>query len=256
MKQDMRPVVMDFTGIYEKESFYRGEGISWIECRDIHGTNCYCDETAEQILKERIREIGPEGIHFIDSGNYHYMTKLWTDKIRQPFVLILIDHHPDAQPSLFEGLLSCGCWVGRMLDENMYVRKVVLLGAEDSMVERLPQKYRNKIAAYNEEAVIHEKIWNDFREKHIDAPVYLTIDKDILAPSQVKTNWNQGKMKMKDLKKVIYLILLHEKVIGVDICGECTGSILEEARSQDVEQDDRINAALLRILEYGERNPK
>lgn len=249
MRRDNRPVVMNFTGIYEKETFYRSEKICWIDCRDVHGTNCYCDEEAEQILTERIRSFPPEGIHFIDSGNYHYMTKLWTDKMKRPFVLILIDHHPDAQPSLFENLLSCGCWVGRMLDENPYIRKVVLLGAEDSLVEGLPERYRNRIASYNEEAVVHDQIWKEFREKHIDAPVYLTIDKDILDPSQVKTNWNQGKMKLADLKKVIRLIVQHEEVAGIDICGECTGSVLEEAERGEVEQDDRVNASLLRILE-------
>ena len=222
MRQDGRPVVMNFTGIYEKETFYRSEKICWIDCRDIHGTNCYCDEQAEQILEERIRKLPPEGIHFIDSGNYHYMTKLWTDKIREPFVLILIDHHPDAQPSLFENLLSCGCWAARVLDENPHVRKIVLLGAEEELVKSLPEKYKDRIAAYNEEAVVHDRIWEEFRKKHIEVPVYLTIDKDILDPSQVKTNWNQGKMKLADLKKVIYQILLHEQVIGVDICGECT----------------------------------
>lgn len=256
MKQDRQTVVMDFTGIYEKEQFYKGEAFIWIDCRDIRGTNCYCDEEAETILKERIRQLGPEGIHFIDSGNYHYMTKLWTDKIQEPFVLILIDHHPDTQPSLFEGILSCGCWVGRMLEENSNVRKVVLLGAEDSLIEEIPEKYRSKIASYNEEAVIHDQVWQDFRKKHIDAPVYLTIDKDVLDSSQVKTNWNQGKLKLQDLKKIIRLICLHERVIGVDISGECQGSILEETGRRDVEQDDRINAKLLYFLEDHERNLK
>lgn len=249
MRQDGRSVVMNFTGIYEKETFYRSEKICWIDCRDIHGTNCYCDEQAEQILEERIRKLPPEGIHFIDSGNYHYMTKLWTDKIREPFVLILIDHHPDAQPSLFENLLSCGCWAARVLDENPHVRKIVLLGAEEELVKSLPEKYKDRIAAYNEEAVVHDRIWEEFRKKHIEVPVYLTIDKDILDLSQVKTNWNQGKMKLADLKKVIYQILLHEQVIGVDICGECTGSILEEAGRKEMEQDDRINGSLLHLLE-------
>ena len=193
MRQDGRPVVMNFTGIYEKETFYRSEKICWIDCRDIHGTNCYCDEQAEQILEERIRKLPPEGIHFIDSGNYHYMTKLWTDKIREPFVLILIDHHPDAQPSLFENLLSCGCWAARVLDENPHVRKIVLLGAEEELV-KVFRKIQDRIAAYNEEAVVHDRIWEEFRKKHIEVPVY-AYDRQGYSGSlrMVKTNWNQGK---------------------------------------------------------------
>ena len=110
-------------------------------------------------------------------------------------------------------------------------------------------KIQRQNCRYNEEAVVHDRIWEEFRKKHIEVPVYLTIDKDILDPSQVKTNWNQGKMKLADLKKVIYQILLHEQVIGVDICGECTGSILEEAGRKEMEQDDRINGSLLHLLE-------
>ncbi len=52
-----------------------------------------------RILKERIATFQPEEIHFIDSGNHHYMSKLWTDKITSPFSLVVFDHHPDMQPS-------------------------------------------------------------------------------------------------------------------------------------------------------------
>lgn len=106
---------MDFTGIYEKERFYRGVHVHWIDCRDIQGTNCYCDEEGEQALRRKIAPYSAEAIHFIDSGNYHYMTKLWTEKLREPFVLAVADHHPDMQPPLFRNCCpaavgSMGCW--------------------------------------------------------------------------------------------------------------------------------------------------
>ena len=82
MKSDV--TIMDFTGIYEKERFYRGVHVHWIDCRDIQGTNCYCDEEGEQALRRKIAPYSAEAIHFIDSGNYHYMTKLWTEKLREP----------------------------------------------------------------------------------------------------------------------------------------------------------------------------
>ena len=103
MKSDV--TIMDFTGIYEKERFYRGVHVHWIDCRDIQGTNCYCDEEGEQALRRKIAPFSAEAIHFIDSGNYHYMTKLWTEKLREPFVLAVADHHPDMQPPLFQELL-------------------------------------------------------------------------------------------------------------------------------------------------------
>ena len=37
------------------------------------------------------------GIHFLDSGNYHYVTGIMTEQIKQGFSLILFDHHTDMQ---------------------------------------------------------------------------------------------------------------------------------------------------------------
>ena len=53
-------------------------------------------------MKRVIAGYPAEGIHFIDSGNYHYLTKLWTDKLRVPFSLIVFDHHRHAA-SLVQG---------------------------------------------------------------------------------------------------------------------------------------------------------
>lgn len=43
-------VLMNFSGIYETESFYETvpqENRIWLDCRTIPGTNCYCDEEGE-----------------------------------------------------------------------------------------------------------------------------------------------------------------------------------------------------------------
>ena len=86
-------VLMNFSGIYETESFYETvpqENRIWLDCRTIPGTNCYCDEEGERELKERMEPLGAEGIHFLDSGNYHYVTKLWLDQVKEPFDLLVL----------------------------------------------------------------------------------------------------------------------------------------------------------------------
>ena len=55
MKSDV--TIMDFTGIYKKERFYRGVHVHWIDCRDIQGTNCYCDEEGEQDSAQVVDQI-------------------------------------------------------------------------------------------------------------------------------------------------------------------------------------------------------
>ena len=52
--------------------------------------------------------LGAEGIHFLDSGNYHYVTKLWLDQVKEPFDLLVLDHHTDLQQPMFGDILSCG----------------------------------------------------------------------------------------------------------------------------------------------------
>ena len=102
-------VLMNFSGIYETESFYETvpqENRIWLDCRTIPGTNCYCDEEGERELKERMEPLGAEGIHFLDSGNYHYVTKLWLDQVKEPFDLLVLDHHTDLQQPMFGDILS------------------------------------------------------------------------------------------------------------------------------------------------------
>ena len=83
--------------------FLRATPCQWVDCTHLRGTQCYCDSEGERRLRALLAPYPPEGIHLIDSGDYHYVTKLWTDKIDHPFSLIVFDHHPDMQPPLFEG---------------------------------------------------------------------------------------------------------------------------------------------------------
>ena len=82
---------MDFSGIYEDQQFWRGKEVSRVEARDIPGTNCYCDEDAMNAIRSRIAPYSSGGIHFIDSGNYHYMTRIWLEKISEPLMRVLMN---------------------------------------------------------------------------------------------------------------------------------------------------------------------
>ncbi len=78
-------VIMNFSGIYKEQQFYRNraemqEDISWVEVQDLPGSNCYCDEEAQNRILDEIKKYAGNGIHFIDSGNYHYVSRLWISK--------------------------------------------------------------------------------------------------------------------------------------------------------------------------------
>lgn len=102
--QEQNPIVlMNFSGIYREEEFWKNRQVSWIELQDVCGTNCYCDEEAIAEINKRTENYPTAGIHFIDSGNYHYMTRLWLTRMDQPFCLLVYDNHTDMQPPAFGG---------------------------------------------------------------------------------------------------------------------------------------------------------
>ena len=72
MKPDI--IILDFSGIYQEEGFYKEEQVSWVDLRGISGTNCYCDGEAQGQILDRLEKYPVSGIYFIDSGNYHYMS--------------------------------------------------------------------------------------------------------------------------------------------------------------------------------------
>ena len=39
----------------------------------------------EKSIEDKIKDLSPEGIHFIDSGNFHYVSEFWIEKIKQSF---------------------------------------------------------------------------------------------------------------------------------------------------------------------------
>ena len=140
-------VIMNFTGVYENQEFYQDLGAVWLELGDIQGTNCYCDEEAEAAIKERISLMEPSGIHFLDSGNYHYVSKIWLDKIEEEFELLVFDHHTDMQMPIFGNILSCGGWIQAALDTNTRLKRVYLAGPPSMEAEA----DRERVVGINEE---------------------------------------------------------------------------------------------------------
>lgn len=112
-----------------------------LDCTDLTGTDCYCDDTAFAALLQRTGRHGPEGIHLIDTGNYHYLTYLWLKKLpaETDMDLVVFDNHPDAKDPAFGDLLSCGGWVKRACTDLKNLKRVLLLGTDPELLcEELP----------------------------------------------------------------------------------------------------------------------
>lgn len=241
-------VIMNFSGVYDMEGLPHNSRYKWLDCRHLSGTDCYCDEEGKNALVKLIGECPAGGVHFIDSGNYHYLTKFWTDRITRPFSLVVFDHHPDMQPSLFDHILSCGSWVKDVLDSNTNCRNVVIVGASDELIRAVPHGYEEKVHFYSDNDLNKEESWRRFSREFVADPVYISIDKDVLSPEYAVTNWDQGTMDLKELEKLLYIILRNHPVLGIDVCGEFLPDSDLTENLKDATVDGRINKALLRLV--------
>lgn len=236
--------IMNFSGIYKYEQFYKDENVIWLDFSNLKGKNCYCDRITEEVIKDRIKNMPPQGVHFIDSGNYHYATKFWIDKIREKFSLVVFDYHTDMQKPAFKSILSCGSWVVECLENNSFIDKVILLGIGKEQKSAIDEKYKNKIICIDNEQIKK----NDFSQTqkiNKQYPVYISIDKDVLSRRVIDTNWSQGNMKLTELKNILHGIIPRRKVIGIDLCGECAN---EAGKLSAVKKSDEVNANLLGFL--------
>lgn len=236
-------ILMNFTDIYKEQEFYRETDPIWLEFSHLTGCSCYCDEEAAGILRKEMRELPAEGIHFLDSGNYHYMSLFWLEKIDRPFRLVLFDNHTDMQPPAFGGLLSCGGWAAEAMETVPALKEVILVGPDEEAFSQTDAKLRERVRFLSREKLAglsKEEITGFFSEIPGDLPLYLSVDKDVLYPEDAATAWSQGDMKLTELTEYLGLLFENQSILGMDACGETepgTGSLC----------NDRANQALLEI---------
>ncbi|MBQ0001044.1 MAG: arginase family protein [Clostridiales bacterium] len=243
-------LMIHFSGIYDTQLFAQDADLSVLDVRGLSGTNCYCDDEAMQTLRGHLQGYPADGIHFLDSGNYHYMTRLWIEKIREPFRLLVFDNHTDLQPPAFGGILSCGGWIAASLEEVPLLKEVILVGPDEAAFQAVDEEWKKRVRFFSRERLAAEGMpacisW--LKETNMDLPFYLSVDKDILSPEALKTNWSQGDLKAEELLQILsafYENTLKQgsHLLGMDVCGED-----DPQHSTDPEKSDEINRSLLRF---------
>ena len=243
-------VIMNFSGIYKNQSFYKDHAekeIFWTELSDLSGCNCYCDAEASDRIRKEIQAFTGKGLHFIDSGNYHYMTRLWLEKLQIPFRLLVFDNHTDMQPPAFGGLLSCGGWIAASLEELPLLQEVILVGPDEEAYTQVEPDLQQKVLFLSREklstmtAEEKEGFFNNLSE---DLPLYVSVDKDVLCKGDASTTWSQGDMHLSELMSFLELVLERQNILGMDVCGECD----MDSCSEDF-LNDHANEAILRLWE-------
>ena len=253
--------LLDFSGIYRKaavaERIFSDRDrmvlryhtpVKYLDLRDIQGTNCYCDDTAAQEIRKRIYDIRCGDIRLLDSGNYHYMSRILAEKAEGPFQMIVLDNHTDMQPPAFGGLLSCGGWVFSVLEDLPDLTRVILYGPPAEDIERLgndlPQQFRSRVEA------LYRKDKDSIASLLLsDLPLYISIDKDIISMQDILTNWNQGDLRLSELKALLSDILRECKkrnivLTGTDLCGGPDRT----AEEKEIERSLAVDMELIEIF--------
>lgn len=269
--------ILNFSKIYDQESFYRSDKSShFVDLSGISGTNCMCDDEARKEILKGIVDCGgsanegvdtsflPYGLHYIDNGNYHYVSSIYLSRVKEPFSLVVLDHHPDMQRPMFD-ILSCGGWIVDVLDNNEFVRDVHVIGADKGLIGELPDADKAKVRFYDIEDVFGKEPDGSIKVSLPDSsfPIYLSIDKDVIKKDELVTNWDQGEAETEQVLAFVRTLKaksagacsnLNEgnlQLLGVDICGEC--AIDQESVDLDraIAGNDEFNKKVLEILKDG-----
>ena len=257
--------VFQMSGIYKDRDLrecFPGMDLCLFDSSDERGTNGFCDQEAKNRLRQQIvrmqaclegedlhTEEVPYGVHLLDNGNYHYLSALMTERIREPYTLVLIDHHPDLQPSAFGWeVLSCGSWVLNALLAQENLKRVFALGVEETLKEEALLCVREAIGREDYERVRKKISFAYPKPEEVVGGIYLSIDKDVLAKKFVKTNWDQGEMTLSELEDILRDLCTNHKVIGMDLSGAPDETVLQE-HPEALKESLLIDSHLVRVLQ-------
>jgi hypothetical protein len=171
------------------------------------------------------------------SGDFHHLTAVFTRQIKEPFVILSFDNHPDwdIRPPHW----SCGAWVNRAL-ENPLVQQVAVWGCGSfecgfpwRLLGNRPacRSGRLRVAPWRPEGKsfpswLHPISPADWRlsfaqyvESILGLTIYVTVDLDCLEESDAVTNWENGRFALSDLVWAITLLRQKVQLVGGDLCG-------------------------------------
>lgn len=232
-------LIVDMSGAYGQQDFWKEQHPQWISCRDMQETLFFCSESAAERLRGCLAQAELCDLHYIDSGDYHYISLFFLERIRRPFTLLLFDHHSDCMESAFGGeLLSCGCWVLQALRTIPELKKVIMVGPADE------DGTEEALAAWPQIVRVTEETPEALRrlsEELDEYPVYISLDKDVLDRAEARTAWTQGSMKLPQVLAVIDRIP-SRRILGMDVCGELGPNAQDTAGQGINNQTNRVLA--------------
>ena len=149
------------------------------------------------------------------------------------------------QRPLVDGMMSCGDWAGLVLDQNPNLKQLILIGPEAADIFQIDAVHKDRLLTFSAEELKNGTARKKSANILSGVPFYISIDKDVLSTRFTETNWNQGDMTLDMLEHLLGIILSHETVCGIDICGECQPDLPLPEYMEGEEKNERINHELI-----------
>jgi len=224
----MRTLILDFDG-----SVAPLEGAETISLRDREEEirfGCRMRSLAA------LPDFGVADLVFLGSGDFHHVTYTLISRIQRPMQVVVFDNHPDNMRYPFG--IHCGSWVAHVA-KLPFVSRVHVAGITSADVERL-HAFENHLGPLRSGKVVYwcaGRNMNALRRLGVrqsksfesvgemiaamalpPEPIYVSIDKDVLANDVVQTNWDQGLMRLDELESA--LGMLRGRIIAADVVGD------------------------------------
>jgi hypothetical protein len=209
-------------------------------------SNLFCSESTFRRICGALPPAARDGVTLLGCGDYHYVALALLPS--RPFTLVLVDHHTDCNEGAIASMLSCGSWIRHAFRRLPELVRVVIIGPSATCARNLPAPLRRRI-----------RIFPDTADLSVDqllaaiptADVHLSIDKDALAPTEVRTNWDQGCLTLDRLLPLITSLLRAKNVCGADVCGEWPASPIDLLRADvraTIAHNEEANLRLVEAL--------
>lgn len=208
-------------------------------------------------LRQHLRDglpacVGP-AIVISGSGDFHHISPLLLERALEAadcsaVTVLHFDNHPDWVQ--FGPGAHCGSWVG-WAARMPQVARVLTVGVCSPDIRRpsprradldLVTEDRLELYAYREpdgadavalcgrswptiEAMGEAAFAEHLASRVPTEAIYITIDKDVLAPADAATNWDQGRTSLEFLKRLIAPLLASHRLIGADVVGDWSAAV-------------------------------
>ena len=190
-----------------------------------------------------VRMPADPGPVFTGSGDFHHVSLLLLQRITDhgPLDVVVLDNHPDNMR--YPWGIHCGSWVSHVA-RLPFVRQVQVMGISASDVSlrhvlenRLLPLWRGRVSYW---CLGLDVRWASYaglgaairgfdssramldafteQQKNARAPIYLSVDKDVLSPEVARTNWDQGRLTEADILEVAACV--RPRLAGCDITGD------------------------------------